>query len=628
VTRAVDDNLVHIVRNLPIDTAYIRHVVERLTSIGSSPLGYRNTGTPEDAAVADFVGDEMRRFGLVDVAVEDVEVDAWRFFGAGVSVSSDAGVVDLEASSFGGIPPTGRAGVTARVVDVGDPKRTRLDALDLSGALALVDWQHKAIGPSVFAAELARRGAVGVIVNCPPGGPWFQAEGALGAFDSRWLPGSPPAIFIRKEDAVVLRELLLLGGATGTMHLDATTTRGASGHNVVGYLPGREPGPIVVGAHHDAWFRGAFDNTSGVAALLAIAKALVESGHRPRHTLCFTSRTAEEYGVVDSQHDWCIGAWRQIDDTHPEWQTESPFSLVLEASGHPELRTIVEAPVELLRWARAVAKAADAEGWMPTGYRVAPPVAGTEQWPFLVSGVPGVASYAWETSFADTAYHTQLDTLDSIDPDLVTAQARLYALLLLSADRDPDATLDHRARARELARIAAQQDHRPLAEAAEIHRTAQGRAAFTTIGRSLFALDAHDAGSYPHDQASRDLEALSRAIAAVDAGRPKTAATHLSKVGINAFHPYLSDGALETYADGFTAEAASRSWGSASHLTPSPLLWQEIASLRGHQDATPLGPWLRASLVEARDRTTKLLHRRLDVMARSVSSIPTEGQAT
>jgi hypothetical protein len=628
VTRSVDDALVSIVRDLPIDAAYIKEVVEQLTAIGSSPLGYRTTGTEEDAETAAFVQAEMRSAGLVDVAIESVEVDAWRFLRAHVTIVAGDGPVELEACSFGGMPPTAPAGITAPLADVGDPNRTNLDALDLEGALVLVDWQLKTVRPSVFVLELARRGVLGVILNCPPGGAWFQADGALGAFDSHWSPGCPPAVLIRKEDAVILRGLLAAGHTEATMVLDATITRGASGHNVVGYLPGKEPGPIVVGAHHDAWFQGGFDNTSGVAALLAIARALTASGIQLRHSVCFTSRTAEEYGIVDAQHDWCIGAWRQVVETHPEWQTDSPFSLVLEASGHRDLRTIVEAPVELLRWARTVSKAADAEGWMPTGYRVAPPVAGTEQWPFLVSGVPGVASYAWETSFADTEYHTQLDTLATIDPDIVAAQARLYALLLLSADRDPEGALDHGARARELARIAAKEDHQGLRRAAETHRAARGRAAFTTIGRSLFALDAHFAACYPHEQVARDLQALDLATAAIDAGRHKVAANHLSKVGSNALHPYLSDGALADLAEQFSPAAVSRSWGSASHLTASPLLWQEIASLRGHQGAKPLGPWVRAALVSARERTEELLHRRLDAMARSVSSIPTEGQAT
>jgi hypothetical protein len=626
-TSAVDDELLAAVRKLPIDASYIRHVIETLTSIGSSPLGFRNTGTPEDQQVADFVSAEMRGFGLSDVAIEDVEVDAWRFHSARVSLRTDKAELVIEGCSFGGVVGTPRGGVTARLVDVGDPTRKRLDRLDVRNAVVLVDWKRKAARPAVFALELARRGAVGMVLNCPPGGAWFQSDQALGSFDGHWLAGSPPVVFIRKEDATALRQAISGQQSDVTMELDVDIELGAKGHNVVGYLPADLPGPIVVGAHHDAWFQGAFDNTAGVAALLGIAKAMAEMGHRPRHTICFTSRTGEEYGIVDSMHDWCIGAWRQVKDTHPEWGAESPFHLCLEASGHPGLRTIVEAPIELTRWAGKICRAASDEGWTPTGYRVAPPVAGTEQWPYLVSGVPGVAAYAWETSFAATNYHTQLDTLDMIDTDIVAAQARLYALLLMSADQDPDAVLDHKARARQLARIAKTHHHDELARAAEYHVRARGRADFTEVGRGLFALDANTGASLPHDQAAADVEALDSAITALDEGNLTAAARALSKVGNHSLYPYVSEEAFRTFTEQFTPAALARSWGSASHITSSPFLWAELAALRGDDPARPLGPWVRESLIQAHQRTQQTLSQRLDAMARSVTHSRIEGPA-
>jgi Peptidase family M28 len=605
------------VRGLRIDPTYIRYVIEGLTAIGSSPLGFRTTGTPEDQAVAAFVSAELREMGLSDVAVEDVDVDAWRFHSASVRIVGADPALVFEGSSFGGVPPTPQGGVTARLVDVGDPTRRVLDRLDLRGAIVLADWKRKAMSPSVFVLELALRGIAGVVVNCPAGGAWFQGADALGAFDGGWPAGAPTMVMLRKEDAARLRAAAS-GSVDVTMTFDADLTDHAAGHNVVGYLPGDAPGPIVVGAHHDAWFRGAFDNTSGVAALLAMARALTTSRWRPRHDICFTSRTGEEYGLTGDLFDWCIGAWHQIQTTHPEWQTDSPFHLCLEASGHPQLRTIVEAPVELRSWARRICTTAAAEGWMPTGWRIGPPVAATEQWPFLISGVPGVAAYAWETGFADTEYHTQLDTLDSIDVDLIAAQSRLYCLLLMTADRDPDAILDHRARARELAKIAASQGHAALAEAASGHHLVRGRQAFTNMGRNLLALDARMGASYPHAQALKDLAALDVAVAALDDDRVGDAARAVDKVGSHGSFRYLSDEALRTYDRQFTAEAVARSWGSACHLTQSPHLWPELAALRGQPQARPLGAWVRTSLVRARNRTQEDLDRRLDAMARAV----------
>jgi Iap family predicted aminopeptidase len=613
----VHPDLVAAVRALDVDEAYLRRCVETLCGIGSSRHGFRTTGTPEDRAVAEVVASEMRAAGLVDVAIETVEVDGWRFRSAQVRVDVGAaadGTPTFDAVSWGGVPGTGPAGVSGPLVDLGGATRRDLDRLDLVGAVGLMDWSSL-VSPSTVVLELRRRGLVALVVNCPPGGDWYQTPDALGGFDSHWPSGAPPMVLTTKEDAARLRSLAAAGRISVTVTLDATLTPGARGHNVVGYLPGDEAGPVVVGAHHDAWFRGSFDNTSGVAALLGLARALTGSGYRPRHTICFTTRTAEEYGIAGSDFDWCIGAWAQVQDTHPAWAQDAPFHLCLEASGHRSLRAVIETPVELLTWARAVGRAAEAEGWTPTGWRVAPPVSGTEQWPYLVSGVPGVASYSWEKSFGQTDYHTQFDTLDLLDLGHLAAQTRLHALLLLEADHDPDAILDHRARARQLSRIAAQHDHAGLASAAQAHAQAVGRAAFTPVGQAMFALDDSGAFRYPHEQSQHDLRTLDAAIEALDAGRAGLARRRLLRVGRNDASAYLSEPAFGEHLARYAPDALERTWALASHLTPSPDLWAVIASLAGEPDARAVGPWLRADLVSARDAVAAELSHRLDALS-------------
>ena len=462
-------------RNAPIDATYLRHVVARLSSIGSSPLGFRATGTPEDRAVADFAASEMRDIGLSDVALEPVPVDGWRFIGATVQVTGGAG---YECAAMGGAPPTGKNGVLAPLVDVGTGERKQLDRLDLSGRIALLDWRSSSISPSDIGLELGLRGVLGIVLNCPEGGPFYQSPRALGSFSSHWHAGAPPFVTMCKEDAAELRAAQRAAPLELRLTLRADLKPGVPGYNVVGYLPGRRRGaPIVVGAHHDGWFSAAFDNASGVAGMLALARALAHSGLRPEHSLCFTSRTAEEYGLTDSAYNWCTGAWGQIDSTHRAWGAGSPFHLNLEASGHPGLRLLLEAPVELVGWARRLARAGAGEGWLTSGWRVSgAPVTGTELWPFLISGVPGVSAYTWERSFMRTDYHTQFDTIETIDFAHLERLCRFYAFLLLSADADPGGILDHRARARDLARAAAAvgEDGAALAAAAGAHAELRG----------------------------------------------------------------------------------------------------------------------------------------------------------
>ena len=628
----VDEELLTLVRDVDVDQAALRAVVTHLTGIGSSPMGFRNTGTPEDLAVAEYVADRMRVIGLSGVAIEPVRVDSWRFLGGGVTVGapgaadsaatagpSDRADVRFDAVSFGGVVGTGRAGITARLVDAGDGRRARLDARDLRGALVLLDWRNPAVSPSAVVLELAERGALGVILNCPAGGPFYQSPNALGSFDAHWPAGAPAMVLISKENAAELRTLTRANAVPVTLSLHVELERNASGYNVVGYLEGDEPGPIVVGAHHDAWFQGAFDNTSGVAVVLAMAQALVGAAFRPRHTICFTSRTGEEYGIADSTFDWCIGAWRQVEVTHPEWGERAPFHLCVEASGHPGLRSVIEAPVELARWARAVGRAGQREGWAPTGWRVAPPVAGTEQWPLLIAGVPGIACYAWEKSFAKTDYHTQLDTIELLDFDILAAQTRLYLLGLVCADDDPDAIFDHAARARQLATIAADTGHAGLTAAAAGHTKASGRKEFTQVGRGLFALDQHAALAYPHEQSARDLRALTDTRSAVDAGDLGRAARALRKVGHHYLFPYLGRSALDAYAARMEPAALTRTWASRSHLSPSVALWAVMATLVGQDDARPYGAWVREEIETAIEHTQQQLRQRLDAMTRSLT---------
>ena len=53
----------------------------------------------------------------------------------------------------------------------------------------------------------------------------------------------------------------------------------------------------------------------------------------------------------------------------------------------------------------------------------------------------------------------------------------------------------------------------------------------------------------------------------------------------------------------------------ASHLTASPALWRELASLRGRE---PPGPWLERSLEAHLERTRAELARRVEAMAEAL----------
>lgn len=153
------------VRDLEIDHGYLRHVVDRLTSVGSSPLGFRNTGTVEDAAVAEFVSGEFHAMGMVDVAIEEVDVDAWRFRSATVSARAGEFLttsVSFDYWSFEGVSATPPDGITGRLVVQG----LRHVAADRQAPSLCNDAVPRCCADDVLGPEHRREGTPQAHIGC------------------------------------------------------------------------------------------------------------------------------------------------------------------------------------------------------------------------------------------------------------------------------------------------------------------------------------------------------------------------------------------------------------------------------------------------------------------------------
>jgi Iap family predicted aminopeptidase len=565
---------------------YLQHVVERLEGIGSHPLGFRVAGTPEEREAVDFVAREMRSLGLQDVTKEPVPVDAWRLREAFVELPDGARV---EAASFGGVPETGGRGVSGELVRVGRGGRRRLDRLDVAGKIALVEWQVARLWPYHVGLELGLRGAKAMVLFAPEGGPFYQAKNALGTFDGIWHAEGPPCVTIRREDA-----LKLDGRVRVVLRAPREPAKAA---NVTGYLDGQRRGaPTIVAGHHDGWFGAAFDDATGVAVTLELARAFVEARVKPRRAIAFVSHTAEEYGIAESAYDWCYGAWYQVVAEHRDWTTGSPFYLNVEGSGRRGDVFSIDVPPELRAWIRRHCRGAARDGLLPNGYALDRPNTWTEVWPFLAAGIPGINVSTFTTDFDRTEYHTQYDTSDKVDFDYLAKLTELCARLLLD-----EPALDFAARDRELRKHGLKL---PKVEPSDERRR------FTAIGRGLYGIDAIDAPRYPHEQTASDVELLERALADLD-----NAAAPLSRVGLNWLCADLSHEAFRIERGRRGRRARRACWGVQGDADPGPDLWRELASLRGDPGARPPGPWLEQSLRRHLDRSRRELARRRERMA-------------
>ena len=157
--------------------------------------------------------------------------------------------------------------------------------VDVTGKIVLAWWDSAYDWPNHMAYEAKLHGADALIIASPPGGNYYQGKGALGSFDATCdLEYCGPFVTISTRAASRLVDRLQAGERLrAQVVMNATVDEGATGYNTIGVIPGSEiPEKVVVlGGHHDAWWYGAADDTSGVAMVLALAKAVQESGFQP-----------------------------------------------------------------------------------------------------------------------------------------------------------------------------------------------------------------------------------------------------------------------------------------------------------------------------------------------------------
>ncbi len=586
-----------------VDMGYLQEIVDHLVSIGSHELGFRVAGTPQDLETATYLAGKMAEIGLEDVGLEGVPVDAWEFRDAWVKFGEET----FPAASMGGIPGTGDP-MTAEVVYVGKgltPDYVGVDAVD---KIALAYWSPDDVWVDMIAHEAQLHGAIGVLLFNPVGGTYGQAPRALQSFDATYTPGLPPLLTIAKEDAQVMIDHMQSGSVTVTMYSDIDLYP-STGWNTIGYIPGAvHPEELIIfSSHHDAWFQGAIDDTSGTAAIVTLAKAIIESGYEPDRTLVFTTHTAEEYGYTDSYYEWAIGAYHQIVFEHPEWQHSAVALLNFEgmgAVGPMDINVAQELRGFLMK------QLGRSRQLLPYGWMIADAYSWTDLWPFVAAGVPGMTLSTGDAWYTNNIYHTQWDTVDYIDWEYFEDTMTFYARLFVDLDRAPIEAYEFEARAAQLldrldpmAMEALGVDPAPVMEAAdsfyaiameydELEKRglpperveavqALAREAARVLESEFTALSVWDATIYPHEQVEMDALHLAKAIESLEAGDPFDAMRELEWwVSVNWYAPRVSYEAFVRELARHAPDFYRLFWGGQGHLAPYLDLWHVYHSIR------------------------------------------------
>ncbi len=580
-----------------LDMAYVEEVTRHLGTIGSSPLGFRAMATKEDQETAQYIADEMSAIGLEGVAVEEFTGDGWRYKGGSVEVSGGGLDTTFTATSNGGVPGTRAKGVSGQVVPVGYGTAPEYRGLDVKGKIVFAWWDYDSLGiwPNYIAYEAKIHGAKAVIMASAPDHAWYSAGGgrALGSNDGECSTTlCAPLVIISKVAAERLLHAVELGPlidrpVRATVTLNAKNLLDATAYQSIGQITGsvHPERSIVFTAHHDAWFTSAADDSVAVGMVLALAKAVVESGYQPEYTWIFAPVTGEEYGLADAYYDWLQGAFHRITVSHTEWQTDTVAILNWELHSPPYLLG-ASLPRELRSFV-AGSLAASQEDGLIDGFSLSEVYAWQDNFTYTAEGAPAVTFGASGYDYF-TRYHTDYDSIGTLDFDslLPVLQAETRVALDLDGELAPydfgkrrHHMRDHldeesmRAYGADADAVLAAFDRFSVAWdaldgiAASACSFDHERAALRTSLDRLTALSFLDDTIYPHEQSQWDLWMLDAAIASVKARDPAAAREAVMWVDLNSLATILSREAFLVEQLHHDPGYANISWGAQGSLS-------------------------------------------------------------
>jgi aminopeptidase YwaD len=195
---------------------------------------------------------------------------------------------------------TPQAGLTAEVIDLGrgTPEEFAAHAEDISGRIALVRHELMFSAGTIhrrrkYLAAL-ERGAVGFLIAGPI--PGQTVAGSSGRQDGAGIP----AAGITPEAAAALRRTAR-GWPTATLRIE-TEERAAETRTLLFDLPGRTDEWVVLSAHVDGHegSESAMDNASGLAAVLAVLRALSSQVKDFRRGVRAALFSVEEWALTGS----------------------------------------------------------------------------------------------------------------------------------------------------------------------------------------------------------------------------------------------------------------------------------------------------------------------------------------
>jgi hypothetical protein len=389
-------------------------------------VGPRMAGSAGDKAAVDWALRRMRAIGLTNVRAEKVRVTRWERGDARAEIVSPVSQV-LTIAALGGSVGTPAGGVQGDVVEAAS-----LDALkkmspaDVRGKIVFLNqamrrtrdgagYGEAVRGRLAGAGEAAKLGAVAMLLRSIGTDHDRIAHTGAKLKDSSEIPAAALSV----PDAELLHRVLEEKKAARVrLALGARTVGDADSANVIGEVPGRQhPEEIVlVGAHLDSWDlgTGAIDDGAGVAIALETGRLIASRPQRPRRTVRIVLFANEEHGI-DGAREYARAHASEVPlhvaATEADLGADAVYAVRWQ--GDPAARARFVEIARLLGPLGVEEQDAAARG-------------GADLGPLKEQGVPVLDLLQDATRYFDI-HHTANDTLDKVDPGVLSQAAAVYA---------------------------------------------------------------------------------------------------------------------------------------------------------------------------------------------------------
>ena len=418
----------------------------------NSELGGRTAGSDAEHAAADYLVQTMEEIGLSDVEKVAADCDRWQFNGASFTVDGVSYPVYSYATAS-----TPAEGITAEVVYVGKGTMWDYEGLDVTGKIVLIDIDQRNDWWITYPMLEAQHQGAAAILAANVGGFSQIADDALNCQDICG-PTAIPTLSIGLSDSREIQEKLAAGPVTATLVVDNEVNVGeGTTYNIMGRIPGKSPDhQILVGGHYDVHFKGFQDDNCAVGLVLAMAKAMIDSGYQPENDLVFCLHGAEEWGSSYTQYDWTVGAWEMINRVHPDWVGKTLAFLNFELPAYefdtytssysaPEMYAMLDYFVNEYPYSPEPEGCFE-DGVLTEGYQT---YTYSDDFSYYAAGVPSTVNgfllqKDMETVFPfyEEIYHSQYDTPETYNEAVMNFNIRYYGALAMYIDQTPALYLD------------------------------------------------------------------------------------------------------------------------------------------------------------------------------------------